>query len=301
MKLLYSLLLLLLLGATCLAQELYLELEALQFLNDTIIDGHASSRTRISFNKTVSNVYYWSDDGSFGTFGGSNWSDKAPKASVETYCHLTLSGNPSRVILTGTIISIRVVDGNKIESGFRENIDTPVIINQTIDVHGTTLPSGRRVVLRTTISDAVPSHSSSCEINQLKLITINHHEDKVYNLVQNGRELSPASSSIATEFSIPVDSLVWQHMKYETDIGFSPSIEDIRSAMTSTMTIIRRYAIDTLHYGDAFVSDVRYESTYSKTLRFFPGRILKIVIPPDTPSIHGFNIQDTLIVNPGSE
>ena len=161
------------------------------------------------------------------------------------------------------------------------------------------LPNGQRVVLRATIRDALPSLLFECGINQLKLITINYNESRVYNMVQNSRGLAPSSQPLATEFSIPVDSSVWQHMKYEADIRFVPSIDDIRSATTSTMTIIRRYAIDTLHYGDSFVPDVHYESKYSKELSFFRGRAMKIVIPPDTPSIHGFNVQDTLIVLPG--
>jgi hypothetical protein len=60
------------------------------------------------------------------------------------------------------------------------------------------------------------------------------------------------------------------------------------------------YTIDTLHYSRTPVTPhVQYESTYTREIELIPGRILKVVIPVDTPSVRGFAIEDTLIINPG--
>ncbi len=54
----------------------------------------------------------------------------------------------------------------------------------------------------------------------------------------------------------------------------------------------------TVSEGDEFSADVVYASKYTKDIEIVLGKMLKLVFPPDTPSVRGFDIEDTLIIVP---
>lgn len=299
-QLMQAVIILLTLCSSIQANSYYIEMQAMNRTDDSLVYAGARYSKMISFKDVTSGVFYWSDDGGHGTFGNSIWPFAAPAAAMEFYYHLTLGGSPSQLRLIGTILTVRTINLGVIESGNRKTLDQPIKLNEAIDFDIGLLPDGREIVLQITISDTQPARETICDPGQLKLISLSYFEGKMRSKHGAGRSLTNIIIPISTSFSLPVDDAASQYLKYEAEIRFRPSLTDIDSATTITLNFIRRYAIDTLHYSRTVVTpQIRYESTYTKEITLVPGRILKIIIPSDTPSVHGFTIEDTLIINPG--
>ena len=288
------------LSASIQANPYYIEMQAMNKIDDSLVDAGARYGSMISFRDVSSGVFYWSDAGGHGTFGNSIWPFAAPTAALEFYYNFTLGGSPSQPKLIGTLLTIRVKDSDNVISGNRKTLDLPINLNEAIDFDIGLLPDGREIVLQITISDTQPARETICEPGQLKLISLSYFEGKMRSKHGAGRSLANIIIPISTSFSVPVDDAASQYLKYEAEISFLPTLTDIDSATTVTLNFIRRYAIDTSHYNRTEVNPhIRYESTYTKEITLVPGRILKIIIPSDTPSVRGFTIEDTLIINPG--
>ena len=288
------------LSASIQANPYYIEMQAMNKIDDSLVDAGARYGSMISFRDVTSGVFYWSDAGGHGTFGNSIWPFAAPNAGLEFYYNFTLGGSPSQPRLIGTVLTIRVKDSDNIISGKRMILDQPVKLNEAIDLDMGLLPDGREIVLQITISDTQPARETICPPGQLRLISLSYFEGKMRSKHGAGRSLANTIKPISISFSVPVDDAASQYVKYEAEISFLPALTDIDSATTITLNFIRRYAIDTLHYRRNAVNlYIRYESTYTKEITLVPGRILKIIIPSDTPSVRGFTIEDTLIINPG--
>ena len=289
------------LSASIQANSYYIEMQALNRTDDSLVDAGVWSGNMISFRDVASGVFYWSDAGGHGTFGNSIWPFTAPTAALEFYYNFTLGGSPSQLKLIGTVLTIRVKDSDNIIFGKRTILDQPIKLNEAIDLDIGLLPDGREIVIQMTISDTQPIREAICAPGQFRLISLSYFEGKMRSKHGAGRSLTNMIIPISTSFSLPVDDAASQYLKYEAEISFLPAFTDIDSSITTTLNFIRRYAIDTLHYSRSVANpQIRYESTYTKEITLVPGRILKIIIPSDTPSVHGFTIEDTLIINPGT-
>ena len=288
------------LSASIQANTYYIEMQAMNKIDDSLVDAGTRYGSMISFRDVSSGVFYWSDAGGHGTFGNSIWPFAVPTAALEFYYNFTLGGSPSQPKLIGTVLTIRVKDSDNVISGKRIILDQPLKLNEAFDLDIGLLPDGREIVLQITISDTKPVRETICPPGQLWLISLSHFEGKMRSKHGAGRGLENIIRPISTSFSIPVDDAASQYLKYEAEISFLPALTDIDSAITTTLNFIRRYAIDTLHYSRSVANpQIRFESTYTKEITLVPGRILKIIIPSDTPSVRGFTIEDTLIINPG--
>ncbi len=299
-QLMQAIIILLSLSATIQANSYYIEMQAMNRTDDSLVYAGARYSKMILFRDVASGVFFWSDDGGHGTFGNSIWPFATPAAATEFYYHLTLGGSRSQLRLIGTILTVRTINLGVIESGNRKTLDQPIKLNEAIDFDIGLLPDGREIVLQITVRDTMPARETICAPGQFRLISLSYFEGKIRSQHGAGRGLANIIRPISTSFSLPIDDVASQYLKYEAEINFLPSFTDIDSATTVTLNFIRRYAIDTLHYSRTVVTpQIRYESTYTKEITLVPGRILKIIIPSDTPSVHGFTIEDTLIINPG--
>ena len=85
----------------------------------------------------------------------------------------------------------------------------------------------------------------------------------------------------------------------DIDLDFSSHGDVAKEPLRGQLSFVRTYTIDTLHYAHAaFSADVVYTSHYTKDIEIVPGKMLKLIFPSDTPSVRGFDIEDTLIIVP---
>jgi len=185
-QLMQAVIILLSLSASIQAKPYYIEMQAMNRTDGSLVDGGARAGKMISFRDVASGVFYWSDAGGHGTFGNSIWPFTAPAAALEFYYNFTLGGSPSQPKLIGTVLTIRVKDSDNIISGNRIILDQPVKLNEAIDFDIGLLPDGREIVLQITVRDTMPASETICAPGWLKLISLIHFEDNMqYNWICN--------------------------------------------------------------------------------------------------------------------
>ncbi|MGD8922828.1 MAG: hypothetical protein PVH24_06230, partial [Candidatus Zixiibacteriota bacterium] len=111
---------------------------------------------------------------------------------------------------------------------------------------------------------------------------------------------SPLSQerTFTTNFSNRHDS-VYQRAQYEATIRFSKPVQLSELPVHCAVTFERTYRIDTLYVPySSFEADVVYRSRYQRDIAIERDKSVQFVFPPDTPSVRGFDILDTLIIAP---
>ncbi len=88
-------------------------------------------------------------------------------------------------------------------------------------------------------------------------------------------------------------------VRYDVTISFEPPLQKDRYPMRSTMKLDRMYWIDTLHVpGDSIQPNWGTGTSYTKSVEILPGKVLKLVFPPESKQILPFQIEDTVEIHP---
>ncbi|MCM2271835.1 MAG: hypothetical protein NDJ18_04680 [candidate division Zixibacteria bacterium] len=115
------------------------------------------------------------------------------------------------------------------------------------------------------------------------------------NLPEWGREPHVYTS----EFSAGPSGRANEAMQYTVTVSFDPSLENAQYPLRTTLTFQREYGLDTDRTaGRPLTPDRTSGTVFTKEIELVKGRLLKLVFPPDSESLRGFLIQDTLIINP---
>lgn len=105
------------------------------------------------------------------------------------------------------------------------------------------------------------------------------------------------TNEIQAEFSLNLPDGTFECLKYEVSMTLSPPVGDQNDYGQTRLIYSRKYIIDTMCVEfESFGPDVTYNSSYEKDVVLDPGGVIQLVFPPDTPSVRGFDIEDTLIV-----
>lgn len=88
-------------------------------------------------------------------------------------------------------------------------------------------------------------------------------------------------------------------VRYDVTISFDPPLQKDHYPMHSKMKLDRMYWIDTLHVpGDSILPNWGTGFSYTKDVEIVPGKVLKLVFPPEPRQILPFQIEDTVEIHP---
>ena len=264
-----------------------------------LFNGNIQTGCYVESGKYCYGVYYIRKDGSSGVYSGliaHNQND----ILYELFYSLTLLYEPDRVRLYGSIYSLHFLSDNKVESGDKVTIEQVITAGEPVVIPAGTLPDGRRVAMSVIAYLKDTELSNEYNLQPLNLITTQFFNGKVLSKSRKSHPMIKNTNKISTSFSYPVDNIAETLMKYKVKIWFSKPVESITSPTPCQLVFTRTYSIDTLHYQKTdFEPDLTYETRYIKDVVLLPNQELKIVIPPDTPTVRQFDMEDTLIIIPG--
>jgi len=211
----------------------------------------------------------------------------------------TFYRSPERLLLVGNACLINLSNGADIASGHRVEFKRTITLDSPALIPVGNFPDGVGVGVEITVSTEPKVHRSQLT-RGLQVITVQTWNGVVQSVASSGRVISPHPDTIDNTFSLsgplPDSRRV---LKYSGIVSFSQDIAKLQATTPITLTFVRKYAIDTLHYAATpFAATEFLTSKNSRVVTVTPGEVLKVVIPPDTPSVGGFDITDTLIVVP---
>jgi len=105
------------------------------------------------------------------------------------------------------------------------------------------------------------------------------------------------TNAIQADFSLNLPDGTYEYLRYEVEVILVPPIGAESIHEKTRLIYSRKYMIDTTcAESEAFSPDVTYNSSYEKDVVLDRGGVIQLVFPPDTPSVRGFDIEDTLIM-----
>jgi hypothetical protein len=224
---------------------------------------------------------------------------------IEIPVTFTVIQNADEMILFGRAWLMHLNASTEITGGGRTVIRQPVRFDAPVLLRVGRLPDGVSIALNVTVSREPISCGCTVMTQPIQLVTVQYLNGRMCSHHSAGRPASAHPSPVKTFFSLSADDAssadrqTSRILEYEADVRFSIPPDSIGHSCLVDFELTRTYRIDTLHHEfEDIRTDLAWTSTYQRRLELEPGVELRIVVPPDTPSVWGFVVEDTLIVVP---
>jgi hypothetical protein len=286
----------------------YLQVDVMLGDYSTPAEAGMMSGSYIGLSKKYDGLFYMNDDGS-GVYVGSIINDLVPDAGFELIYSITLNKENDQEVLVGTAYAMKLSSDGEILRGRKTPIRQALTYGKDIVLPVGELDNGETIYLKMLADREEPNRSDQHTDAPITLISTQLLKGKQWGQARNWCDQLVRGQTFRTGFSSKEKNGHYEFLKYEIeievdceiDIGidFSSDADLVKEPLRGQLSFIRRYTIDTLHYARAsFSPDVVYTSQYTKDIEIAPGKMLKLIFPPDTPSVRGFDIEDTLIIVP---
>ncbi|MFQ6009023.1 MAG: hypothetical protein ACE5K8_08750 [Candidatus Zixiibacteriota bacterium] len=315
MKAISSLLLFIAISSQTLADTpdlIYLQIEPMIGDRPALSDAGITGGCYIGYGKECKGMFYIDDDGS-GVLVGSIINDLVSTPNFELLYSMTLSKEEGRDMLVGSAYAMQLSPEGEILGGRRTEIrqyftyGEEIVLAQPVG----RLPNGENIFLQMSANTQKSKSADKSAEHPITLISTQLVDGEPYSQVKHWYNSLRADFAFRTGFKSKENNndREYEFLKYEVeidvdcdidiDIGFSSDADRDKEPLKGQLFYRRKYTIDTLHHAlGTFSPDVVYTSKYTKDIGIVPGKMLKLIFPPDTPSVRGFDIEDTLIIVP---
>jgi len=212
---------------------------------------------------------------------------------------LMLTIDKGQLRLKGKIYALNLSSDGTIESGKRTIVNETVFLGKPILIAAGVIDSTEEISLRVTITREKPQEIVLTPDSPIRLITTFFSAGEVYSKSMHAFGKLDTLTIVKTGFGTRLVAGRRDQVKYEVRISLPDIPERIENAYEGLMQFDRFYFIDTAYsVGSEFQSDITMTTNYRKSVRLVPGEMFKLIIPPDSPMVRNFGIEDTLIIVP---
>jgi hypothetical protein len=275
----------------------YIQIEYLEEKDGSLQHAGASSGYTIQLGHECHGVYYLGTSES-GVYSGLTTSNPA-EVVFEMLFSLSLIREYGAISLCGRVYTMNLDSGGTIVSGKRTPIASKIQFDSPVVVETGTFADGRKAAMNILVSDKKPVPERPEIASGIELITTLLVDGKGYTTSTNSCSILKDTFVVNTAFGRTSSNGDPQYSTYEVRIQLGPTNTGGGALTSRRLVLDRRYVIDTSSfYGQEFDSDLVYTSQYIKDIEYRKGRVVRLVFPPDSPSVLGFDIEDTLTIVP---
>jgi len=239
-------------------------------------------------------TYYRSRENGYGIMGGTYAGDEDVIFEMPLYFRLLKQGK--RIVLQGAIKAYNV-ENNRITDGTREIVYQDIEYNKAVDFRIDSFENDKPIGLRLTLVDKKPAPVIADGPISLRTKFVNVSDVFGYHTSSRGKIEKKVDFETST--GKKRDDGTFEKARILTEI-LLPGYPDQLTAPFATELLFKRiYKIDTSFVSDReFKADITYHSEYKKQVKLVPGKTLMLVFPADTPSVRGYDREDTLMLKP---
>lgn len=215
---------------------------------------------------------------------------------LELLYEVRTGGGDDSLLVTGSIYALNMRDSSVI-NGYRLNLNQDIARDKAVRLQLDEGIAPRPYSLLISFPENIMSESHFEA--PLRLSTTQLLNSRRWSHTSNTRDRIDSSYTFQAGFSTRPEGGRWQRVQYRATVELSPVPVAGVNNMTGKLQFTREYLIDTASYaGDEFTADLRYTSTFERDYAYSSEVVLQFVFPPDTPSVHGFNMLDSLFISP---
>jgi hypothetical protein len=278
----------------------YLQIKMLDENKENIFSDNVVGGCFVGPGESCEGIYLVKSDGNtYAAFGDINHDQR--DVVYELLYSLTVFEENSGIHVNGSVYTVNFRPGtDSIVSGEKKEFNKDIELNRKYQFLGGYLPYGKKVYLEINATGGwEPVSISSGKASNLELKSTLLHDNRVYGSHAAAQMFQDEPNVFESRFQLPAknDSHT-EYMHYMVKIRFSEELNKITRPTDCRITFQRMYMIDTLKDVTDNRYDMGYFSSFEKEIALSPGKELKIIFPPDTPSVRGFDIEDTLMIKP---
>ena len=280
--------------------DLYLRIEPVIDGMPSLADSGIICGCYIGPGKECSGLFYMNDDGS-GILVGSIINDKVSHPEFELLYSVTLDEEGGRDILFGSAYAVYLSPEGEILSGRRTEIrqyltsGNEIVLAQPVGK----LKNSKTIFLQMQADRNRQAENDKLAEHALTLISTQLVNGDKFSRVSNWYNNLASEHAFRAGFKSKEENGSYQLLRYDVKVDLLSDAGEEIVPLRGQLSFRRTYSIDTLYQSNSpFSADVIYSSQYKKDIDLVPGKMLKLIFPPDVPSVRGFDIEDTLIVVP---
>ncbi len=244
---------------------------------------------------------YYISKTSVGIHGGSLLNNNED-LTFEMPAMMRLIEDENGLYLQGVIYVLNYGEKNQIIGGDKIHFKEIIELGKPFEIDAATHANGEVIVLRLSVYDKKPIKQHLQFFNGISLLTQMLIDGKPFSSSTNSKNRVNDTTNFRTGFGLPskysnLDNS--QQLFYKMQIILEPLMSNLESSTNRKLTFNRTYYIDTNStIGDEFDTNLVFTSQYSKNVNLRRGKMIQLIFPPDSPAVHNFDIEDTLIIIP---
>lgn len=252
----------------------------------------------LNHERLLSGVYYIADSSCGITADAAVYKQSGLK--FELAYNMKVQADDQGAWLSGSAYSLSYSAGGKNRGlGERTSVEKALLPGRRILVSSFGLQDGRDVQLFITLLDDCPQDSPDCGKNAVSLITSVSNNGKNFAHETQVRKLLAEAMSFQLAIESEGNKGKVSHLRYATMVRIKGYVRSLKQPTKCQVTFERNYQITPDQTsGASNQTTVNYSSMNMQDVILEPGKELRLVFPPDHPSIEGFDIEDTLIIIP---
>jgi hypothetical protein len=279
------------------ASSRYLQI-AVSGLNDT---GNpvcpASLVYDISQEQLLNGAYYIADKSCGITADASAY--RPGGMSFEMAFNMKVQTSDQGTWLSGTAYALNYSGEERRGGGERTSVEKALALGKKILVGSFSLQDGRDVQLFATLLDDCPPNNADCGENAVTLITSVSSRGKTFANKTQSRKLLAEAMEFRSVLESDDKDGKHSELQYAAMVRVPDGIRALKEPTRCQIVFQRNYRITAQQTGATkSQSAVSYSSQNVQEVLLEPGKELRLVFPPDEPSVEGFDIEDPLIIVP---
>jgi hypothetical protein len=207
--------------------------------------------------------------------------------------------NDQGVWMSGSTYALNYFNGRQTGLGEKTSVEKKLPLGQKVLVCSYALEDGREVTLHVSASVECPPSSTDCGKNAVTLVSTVLNDGKVFSKSSSARRLLAESMEFRPGLEATGAGVGSPKLDYSVLVQIPGASRALKEATPCQVVFQRAYRITSLQMEktDKQVA-VNYTSKNTMDVVLEPGKELRLVFPPDTPPVEGFDIEDTLIIVP---
>jgi hypothetical protein len=258
----------------------------------------ASLGFEIAPDRRYDGVYYVADS-SCGITGGFSAAARG-NLKFQLAFRLKVQVSDDGIWLSAATDALPFAHGREAGRGQRTSIEKQLLLDQKTSIGSYVLGDGREATVWVLASADCPPSIIDCAENAVTLVSTVSNRGKSFAKWSSAQKLLTESMQFFTNpemlVGVQTDSA---SLAYQVQVQIPGGLGGMERPTPCQIVFQRVYRISR---GESRNSDkqviVSYASKNTKDIVLEPGKELRLVFPPDTPSVQGYDIEDTLIILP---
>lgn len=217
----------------------------------------------------------------------------------ELVFNFQILGSGDYYLLAGATRALNYRGGSGPGRAERSSIEKQIPIGVKVPISSFSLPDGRQVTISVKLAETLPTDCPDCKQSAVSLRSVFSRNGNVFSSARVGKKFLAEAMEFHSSFEADAAGAGSPQFLYQVLVQIPNALDALTQPTETQVTLQRIYQFSSSHRSDPKnQTEGRFSSRITRAITLEPGKELRLVIPPDTPSLGGFEILDTLIILP---